>query len=343
MCKERATERAYINTDNKPKTVKCQQKVNLGKGNISALCTIFILATLLWIWSHLQVKLTEDRQINIGLYSPYHFLLSTSKMRKQYSPHLQCAGLSVPSHYLPALPSLPALWGPLFFLWWPGPAPVSQTCILCGTTLSYHPPTPRRDWAPLCRFGIHPSQSFPCIFCSQLCYAWHSPHRTVARPSHRARCRAPHATLARRQGRWHVVLDCLFEMTEWAFFSGGGSAQEANLFLTTGWIVSRLARDVLGTGALLFGWVHGGLVGRGSWKPKSYSCTKGQEAEKVRYKWGARLSNSQRPRSYMVYVDSSNTFQCIKDLMPMRMKKSSNTVKFSLQKGIQLPNVHIYN
>lgn len=45
--KERVTDRAYINTDNKPKTVKCQQKLNLGKGNISVLCTIFILATLL--------------------------------------------------------------------------------------------------------------------------------------------------------------------------------------------------------------------------------------------------------------------------------------------------------
>lgn len=78
-------------------------------------------------------------------------------------------------------------------------------------------------------------------------------------------------------------------------------------------------------------------------KSQSHTAAQKGEAEKVRYKCGTRLSNSQSPRSYTVYADSSNTFQCIKDLMPMGMKKSSNTVKFCLQKGIQLSNVHIYN
>lgn len=65
--------------------------------------------------------------------------------------------------------------------------------------------------------------------------------------------------------------------------------------------------------------------------PSHAAAQKGGEAEKVRYKRGARLSNSPRPRSYTVYADASDPFQWIKDLMPMRMK-SSNTVKFSLQR-----------
>lgn len=63
-------------------------------------------------------------------------------------------------------------------------------------------------------------------------------------------------------------------MTEQAFFSGGGSTHKADLFLTTGRVVLCQANDVA-----LFGWVHAGLAGRGSWKPKSYSCLPGSGAQ----------------------------------------------------------------
>lgn len=245
---------------------------------MSILCTMyyFYSCNIPGVWSYFwTINLKKDRKKEIGFYS--HLCLSEPvRWESRPPPYLQCADSSALSHSLPALPSLPARWGPQFFLWWPGPLQFLKHTFNVVPLFHIAPPL-KRDWAPLCHRHT-PWQSFPCIFCSRRCHAWRSPHRSVVLPSHRDYCRVPHATLARKQGRRHVVLGCFPERTEQAFFSGGGGVHE-ELSLTTGQSVLCLAGDVLGIGTVLFpecteSWWEEDLV------PKSYSCMEGEEAEK---------------------------------------------------------------